>query len=159
MDLEYILVYGNHNEQIDEEIINFWESEGALAKSDDFILKKRLSEVIYVVKIKNKIVAVCSCCSIFVSQLNGDFLYYRSFVSKNYRNKNIAENLLQETYNYFNTLRTFNLKDVKGIYIIFENELLNKYVRTYYHPIIGNLIGFEKNGNQIRVKYFDNSIF
>jgi hypothetical protein len=40
MDLEYILVYGNHNEQIDEEIINFWESEGALVKSDDFILKK-----------------------------------------------------------------------------------------------------------------------
>jgi hypothetical protein len=112
-----------------------------------------------VVKIKNEIVAVCSCYSIFVSQLNGDFLYYRSFVSKNYRNQNIAENLLQETYNYFNPLRTFNLKEVKGIYIIFENELLNKYVRTYYHPLGGYLIGFEKNGNQIRVKYFDNSIF
>ena len=159
MELEYILVYGKHTKEIDDEIIRFWESEKALQNADDYVLKKRLSEVIYIVKIGNEIAAACSCDLMFVSQLNGDFLYYRSFVSQNYRNKNIAENLLDETYNYFNPFRTFNLKDVKGIYIIFENELLNKYVRNYHHPLGGSLIGFEKNGNQIRVKYFTDARF
>ena len=159
MELEYILVYGKHTKKIDDDIISFWESEKALQNADDYVLKKRLSEVIYVVKIGNEIAAVCSCDLMFVNQLNGDFLYYRSFVSQNHRNKKIAENLLEETYNYFNPLRTFNLKDVKGIYIIFENELLNEYVRNYYHPLGGNLIGFEENGNQIRVKYFTDAKF
>jgi hypothetical protein len=159
MNLDYILIYGNHNKQIDNEIINFWKSEKSLQTYDDFILERRLSEVIYVVKIENKISAVCSCDLMFVNQLNGDFLYYRSFVGQNYRNKGIAGNLLQETYNHFNQFPTFKLKDVKGIYIIFENELLNKYIRTYHHPFSGTLIGFEKNGNQIRVKYFDNATF
>lgn len=156
---EYILVYEKHNKKIDDEILSFWESEKALQNPDNFILKKRLSDIIYIVKIDNKIAAICSCDLIFVSQLNGKFLYYRSFVGIKYRNKDIAENLLQETYNYFNSIGAFNLKDIKGIYIIFENELLNKYVRTYYHPLGGTLIGFEENGNQIRVKYFDKATF
>lgn len=157
MELEYILVYGNHNEELDQEIISFWESENALNSPDDYL--KRLSDVVFIVKIENKIAAVCSCQLRFVTELNGDFLYYRSFVSQNHRNKNIAENLLEETYNFFNPLLIFKEKDIKGIYIIFENELLNEYVRNYYHPLGGNLIGFEENGNQIRVKYFTDAKF
>jgi len=157
MKLEYILVYGNHNEELDQEIVSFWELENALNSPDDYL--KRLSDVVFIVKIENKIAAVCSCDLKFVSQLNGDFLYYRSFVSQNHRNKNIAENLLEETYNFFNPLLIFKEKDIKGIYIIFENELLNEYVRNYYHPLGGNLIGFEENGNQIRVKYFTDAKF
>jgi GNAT superfamily N-acetyltransferase len=157
MELEYILVYGNHTKELDEEILGFWESENALNSPDDYL--KRLSDVVFIVKIENKIAAVCSCQLRFVTELNGDFLYYRSFVSQNHRNKNIAENLLEETYNFFNPLLIFKEKDIKGIYIIFENELLNEYVRNYYHPLGGNLIGFEENGNQIRVKYFTDAKF
>ena len=156
MELDYILVYGKHTKELDEEIVGFWESENALNSSDDYL--KRLSDVIYIVKIDNKIAAVCSCDLKFVSQLNGDFLYYRSFVSQNHRKKNLGENLLEKTYNHFNLLPNFNEKEVKGIYIIFESELLNKYVRNYSHSI-GNLIGFHENGNQIRVQYFTDAKF
>ena len=157
MELEYILVYGNHNEELDQEIVSFWELENALNSPDDYL--KRLSDVVFIVKIENKIAAVCSCDLKFVSQLNGDFLYYRSFVSQNNRNKKIAENLLENTYSYFNILPRFNEKEVKGIYIIFESEVLNNYVRNYYHPLGGSLIGFEECGNQIRVRYFTDAKF
>jgi hypothetical protein len=120
MELEYILVYGNHNEELDQEIISFWESENALNSPDDYL--KRLSDVVFIVKIENKIAAVCSCQLRFVTELNGDFLYYRSFISQNHRNKKIAENLLEKTYNHFNILSNFNEKEVKGIYIIFESD-------------------------------------
>jgi hypothetical protein len=159
MKLEYILVYGNHNEIIDSKIINFWRLENSLHDTTDYALEKRLSEVIYIVTIDSKIVAVSSCGLVFVNELRGNFLYYRSFVGQNYRNNNIAENLLQVVYEYFNPLRTFNLEDIKGIYIIFENELLNKYVRKYQHPFGGTLLGFDENKNQIRVKYFADSEF
>jgi hypothetical protein len=157
MKLEYILVYGNHNEELDQEIISFWELENALNSPDDYL--KRLSDVVFIVKIENKIAAVCSCQLRFVTKLNGDLLYYRSFVSQNHRNKKIAENLLEKTYSYFNILPRFNEKEVKGIYIIFESEVLNNYVRNYYHPLGGNLIGFDESGNQIRVKYFTDAKF
>jgi hypothetical protein len=157
MELEYILVYGNHTKELDEEILGFWESENALNSPDDYL--KRLSDVIFIVKIDNNIAAVCSCQLKFVTELKGDFLYYRSFISQNHRNKKIAENLLEKTYNHFNILPNFDEKEVKGIYIIFESEVLNMYVRNYYHPLGGTLVGFEENGNQIRVKYFTDSKF
>lgn len=156
MELKYILVYGNHNEELDQEIVSFWELENALNSPDDYL--KRLSDVVFIVKIENNIAAVCSCDLKFVSQLNGNFLYYRSFVSQNHRNINLGEKLLEKTYSYFNLLSIFNEKEVKGIYIIFESEVLNKYVRNYSHSI-GNLIGFEENGNQIRVQYFTDAKF
>jgi hypothetical protein len=157
MELEYILVYGNHTNELDQEIISFWKLENALNSPDDYL--KRLSDVVFIVKIENKIAAVCSCDLKFVNELNGDFLYYRSFVSQNNRNKKIAENLLEKTYNYFNIYPNFNEKEVKGIYIILESEVLNNYVRNYYHPLGGNLIGFDESGNQIRVKYFTDAKF
>jgi hypothetical protein len=156
MELEYILVYGNHNEELDQEIISFWESENALNGPDDYL--KRLSDVVFIVKIENKIAAVCSCQLRFVTELNGDFLYYRSFVSQNHRDINLGEKILKQTYNHFNLSPNFNQKKIKGIYIIFESDVLNKYVRNYSHSI-GNLIGFEKNGNQIRVQYFTDAKF
>jgi hypothetical protein len=156
MELEYILVYKNHSKELDEEILGFWESENALNSPDDYL--KRLSDVVFIVKSENNIAAVCSCQLRFVTELQGDFLYYRSFVSQNHRNINLGEKLLEKTYNYFNLLPNFNEKEVKGIYIIFESEVLNKYVRNYSHSI-GNLIGFEENGNQIRVQYFTDAKF
>ena len=118
MELEYILVYGNHNEELDYEILSFWESENALNSPDDYL--KRLSDVIFIVKIDNNIAAVCSCQLRFVTELKGDFLYYRSFVSQNHRKINLGEKLLEKTYNHFNLLLDFNGKEVNGIYIIFE---------------------------------------
>jgi len=156
MELEYKLVYGNHTKELDEEIAIFWKSENALNSPNDYL--KRLSEVVFIIKIDNNIAAVCSCQLRFITELKGDFLYYRSFVGENYRNKKLLEKLIEKTYNHFNLLPNFNEKEVKGIYIIFESEVLNKYVRNYSHSI-GNLIGFEENGNQIRVQYFTDAKF
>jgi hypothetical protein len=40
MDLKYQLVYGNHSQEVDEKIINFWKSENALQGADEYTIQE-----------------------------------------------------------------------------------------------------------------------
>ena len=56
---------------------------------------------------------------------------------------------------FFNNNRKMNDVELKGLYIVYESEIYNKYYTKLVndHGVI--LIGWTPNNNQIRVTFFD----
>ena len=155
MDLSITKVFDCMTDEMSNKIINMLVSENGFSPTD---AEKRIKEILFVVLDENENIAgSCSGIPYFVKELNGWFLYYRSYTSKNYRDIGISYNLINAARSYFNDNRVFKDIELQGVYAIFENAYLNQ-LKNYIIPRSGlTLIGFTKEGYQIRVRYFEDA--
>jgi len=151
-------IYGVDNPTIKEKVLNFWISEGCMPEAESH---QRIHQALAaVLDNDNNVIAVCSGKPLFVEQLKDWFIYYRAYTKPEYRNLDITKFLLNSVFQFLNKSETKTLEgvEVKGIYIIFENEILNKFVRQFVHTDTKlTLIGWNDKNQQIRVSYFDNA--
>jgi len=136
-----------------EKIINLWVNEGVLSKEE---ANKRVNEVICAALDDNlEVMAICSGSPIYSEQLKEWFLYYRHFTNSKFRNNKLSIDLFYAAKEFFNNNRKVNDVELKGLYIVYENEIYNKYYTKLVndHGVI--LIGWTPNNNQIRVAFFD----
>ena len=66
---------------------------------------------------------------------------------------------MAETKSYLDEVRIVDGIEVKGIYIIYESEILNTYVTDYVRYSGLTLIGWTTQNQQIRVLYLDGASF
>ena len=151
-------IYGVDNPTLKEKVLNFWVSEGCMPETE---ANQRIHQALAaVLDNDNNVIAVCSGKPLFVEQLKDWFIYYRAYTKPEYRNLDITKFLLNSVFQFLNKSETKTLEgvEVKGIYIIFESEILNKFVKHFVATDTKlTLIGWNDKNQQIRVSYFDNA--
>lgn len=151
-------VLGVDNPILKDKVLNFWISEGCMSEKE---AHSRLKEVLAaVLDDDNNVIAVCSGKPYFVEQLKDWFIYYRAYTKPEYRNLDITKFLLNSVIQFMNKseIRKIEGVDVKGVYIVFESEILNKFVKKFVASESKlTLIGWNEKDQQIRVAYFDDA--
>jgi len=149
-------VLGIDNPILKEKVLNFWISEKCMSEDE---AHSRIKEALAaILDDSDNVIAVCSGKPFFVKQLRDWFIYYRAYTKPEFRNLNIPKLLLNSVYQFMNSSESKKLEgvEVKGIYIVFESEILNKFVKQFVTDSNLSLIGFNEKEQQIRVAYFDN---
>jgi len=151
-------VLGVDNPILKDKVLNFWISEGCMSEKE---AHSRIKEVLAaVLDDNNNVIAVCSGKPYFVEQLKDWFIYYRAYTKPEYRNLDITKFLLNSVIQFMNKseIRKIEGVDVKGVYIVFESEILNKFVKKFVASESKlTLIGWNEKDQQIRVAYFDDA--
>lgn len=151
-------VLGVDNQILKDKVLNFWISEGCMSEKE---AHSRIKEVLAaVLDDDNNVIAVCSGKPYFVEQLKDWFIYYRAYTKPEYRNLDITKFLLNSVIQFMNKseIRKIEGVDVKGVYIVFESEILNKFVKKFVASESKlTLIGWNEKDQQIRVAYFDDA--
>lgn len=151
-------VLGVDNPILKDKVLNFWISEGCMSEKE---AHSRLKEVLAaVLDDDNNVIAVCSGKPYFVEQIKDWFIYYRAYTKPEYRNLDITKFLLNSVIQFMNKSEVRKIEgiDVKGVYIVFESEILNKFVKKFITSESKlTLIGWNEKDQQIRVAYFDDA--
>lgn len=150
-------VLGSTNQKLKEKVVNFWISQNCMSEEE---AKNRIHGALAaILDDNNDIIGVCSGRPIYVEQLRDWFLYYRSFTKPEFRNLDISKYLLNSTFEGINKSESKKIlgdKELKGIYIVFENDILNENVKEYITSDAKLIfIGFNDKNQQLRVRYFD----
>lgn len=150
--VKIVKVFDCMTEEISLKIKNMFLREGGLSEN---LLNSRISEMLFVaIDDVGNIVATCSGHPFYVKELQGVFLYYRSYTSVDNRTNGLSYDIINVCRSYFEENRMFLGQELKGIYCVFESPLLNK-LKNYIIPRSGlTLIGFTDQGYQKRVRYF-----
>ena len=150
-------VLGTDNQILKDKIVNFWVSENCMGESEANL---RISQALAaILDDDNNVIGVCSGKPFYVEQLRDWFIYYRSYTKPEFRNLDISKFLFNSVFRFLNDSesKSFEGVDVKGIYIVFESEILNSFVKKYVHNSNLTLIGWNDKNQQMRVSYFNNA--
>ena len=149
-------------QQMDEdqkqEIIEFWVKEGALNTEQG---AKRVEQVLQIVKVAEtgEIAGVCTAFVFFVESMQLHFYQYRSFIGQAHRQAGLVKVLIDDSYKLLNReFREGRQTQAVGIFLDIENEHLKRRNRTVWKEA-GDFffVGLGRNGNHIRIAYFDDS--
>lgn len=154
--LRHELVHGNLTEEQQEKLIKLWLGAGVLPNRETCLA--RLPQVAALAYHADSIVGVGSVFPVVVPHLRAELLGYRSFISAEVRGGQTATELLNVIFEERN--RQFANNDVStrlpGIAYSLQNAQLNASVVDLISPRSGFILaGFDKEGRQIRVRYFD----
>lgn len=158
--LKLLQVYGNHNFEIDNKIVEFWKKENSLPNYDFEFVSQRLNDVTFIALNENdEIVGVSSGAPMYFEQIRNYFLYFRLFVREDYRgnNRGVAISMYYATFDLFNQLKKMGNRDIIGILIVYESEHLNKVINYYHSEKYRNqvFVGWTPKNEQIRITYFN----
>lgn len=156
--LDFKNVYENMPEQLAAAVKSLWMGEGAL--SDQEALQKRLREVVYaaVDPKTGKVAAVSTAVKKKVNVLNGKFLYeFRCYIGEAYRIAGLDVKLSRVTFDFLEQLASADADRPIGIFAVLGNDYLKDqpvWRRAVWPEIEMYFIGYNKNGDPIRVHYF-----
>ena len=154
--LRHELVDGDLTEDQQEKLIALWLDAGVLPNRDACLA--RIPQVAALAYNADSIVGVGSVFPVLVPQLRAELLGYRSFISTEVRGSQTATELLNVIFEDRN--RRFANSDhssqLPGIAYSLQNAQLNASIVDLISPRSGFILaGFDKEGRQIRVRYFD----
>ncbi|HMV10769.1 MAG TPA: hypothetical protein PK325_09555 [Cyclobacteriaceae bacterium] len=156
--LDFQNVYQNVPETVAAGLKTLWTAEGAL--SDDLSVRKRLEEVVYAVvdSDNGQVAAVSTAVKKKVNPLNGNFLYeFRCYVGEAYRIAGLDVKLSRLTFDFLEQLASRDADKPIGIFTVLGNDFLKAqpvWRRAVWPEIDIHFIGYNKNGDPIRVHYF-----
>ncbi len=148
-------VWEDKDEQLKEEIIDFWLSENAIPERK--IAEQRVNQVFFVVRDEdNKIIGVNTAYKAFNKQLNNHLYYYRTFICPKGRKYNMIGEMLFKTMDWLET-RFIEKKDIEAVGILLEVE--NEQIKTRLNQAVWPTaqfyyIGKNQRGDHLRVHYF-----
>jgi GNAT superfamily N-acetyltransferase len=146
-------VYGSNNQTLKNKVINFWIEQKCLSEEE---AKIRIEEALCaLLDDDNNVIAISSGKVMWIDRLRDNFLYYRSYTKPEYRNQDLGKLLFKLSREYLNTNKIRGGVEVKGIYIIYESEILNKNADDFVRYNGLTLIGWTDKNQQIRVLYLD----
>lgn len=156
--LDFKNVYQNMPEQITEGIKSLWADEGALSDAES--MQKRLQEVVYVAvdPATGSVAAVSTAIKKKVHALNGKFLYeFRCYIGEAFRIAGLDVKLSRVTFDFLEQLASEDADQPIGIFAVLGNYYLKDqplWRRAVWPEIEMYFIGYNKNGDPIRVHYF-----
>jgi hypothetical protein len=142
------------DEVSNDDVIAFWEREGAVAGEE---ARRRVHEVQLVGLERDKGLAAISTAYLQRNdQLGMDLWYYRGFVGREHRMNSIATNFAMLGRDHLEERFTSGA-DTRGGGIIFEIE--NQFLKTFLNkgqwlPSDFTFIGENQRGDHVRVHYF-----
>lgn len=156
--LDFQNVYRNVSGAVAAELSALWKLEGAIA--DDLEISNRLLEVVYIIMdtATGQVVGVSTAVKKKVLALNGNFLYeFRCYIGEAYRIAGLDVKLSRLTFDYLEQLASGDPEKPVGIFTVFGNDRLKQHPvwrRAVWPEIDMHFIGYNKNGDPIRVHYF-----
>jgi hypothetical protein len=149
-----VVELGESDEFTNDDVIAFWEREGAVAGEE---AQRRVNEVQLVgIERETGIAAVSTAYVQRSPQLRMDVWYYRGFVGKAHRQKSIASYFAVQGVGHMEQ-RFIDGRDTRGAGVIFEIE--NEFLKTFLNkgqwlPSDFTFIGENERGDHVRVHYF-----
>lgn len=150
-------VYQQIPEGISAGLRSLWLAEGALTDEDAVL--RRLQEVVYVATDDaGNVGAVSTAVKKKVIALNGNFLYeFRCYLGEEHRIAGLDVKLSRLTFDFLEQLASRDADKPIGIFTVLANDLLKElpvWRRAVWPEIDMHFIGYNKNGDPIRVHYF-----
>ncbi|MGV3522772.1 MAG: hypothetical protein ACO1RX_01030 [Candidatus Sericytochromatia bacterium] len=144
-----------------QEIMDFWEQEGAL---NSVQAAQRVEQVFQVVRSVStgQMMGVCTAFPQWIESLQLPFYYYRSFTGQADRQGGIGRALLAQSYQILN--QEYRIPDAGtapapvGMLLDIENPLLKSFNWGVWRSS-GDFFfaGRGPNGNHIRIAYFEDA--
>ena len=152
--LKIEFVWGSVTDALKKEVLDFWESEGAIR--DEKRAKKRADELVAICRKSDELVGVVTHMKYFYQPLQNYFHVRRTFVKENFRNQGIMKALFKSVWDTFNEREFYKEEGIVGIMAVLENPILNARNGALW-PEYGNsvLVGIDNRGFQIRASYFE----
>lgn len=156
MALEITPVWQKVTPELETELAEFWLENKALldpAKATD-----RAAQVVCIARGEDgKIAGVSTAYPRIVPMLRQPMYYYRNYLGKDHRGKNLSIPFLQKSRA---VLQEYCLAMPKplciGIILSLENQRLAAHYDAAHWPRTGfTFIGYSPDGHQLRVNYFD----
>ncbi|MBW1785502.1 MAG: hypothetical protein JRK53_02610 [Deltaproteobacteria bacterium] len=140
---------------LNNEIIEFWKRNHALPSGED--PEERADQVVLVVRNeRHEIIAVNTAVKIFAKRFRNSFYFYRTMTAGGFRNLGVAEDMLNITRDFFEALfKKEKTKTCIGILLTVESEILAARFRQAIRPTKFIFMGYNENGYQLRVYYFE----
>ena len=151
----YQQVLNNLSSELENEIIDFWFTEGAM--NDRVAASERLKEVLFIARDQeNKIVAASSSYKQHNEQLQNTFSYMRAFVPERFNETDIAQQLLLHVRNLLESeYQHGKLENSKGLLLEISQEAIHKrYPEAIWPESEMVYIGKNPTGAHQRVYYF-----
>lgn len=156
MSFKFAQIFKSDNSALKSKVIDFWTSEKCMPEDE---AKRRINEALLAILDANdNVVSVCSGKALYLDSLRDWFLYYRSYTKPEFRNLDFGKALLAQVIDFMNSLevRTIEGVNVKGVYVVFENDILNESIKDFVTKKTKlTLIGFNDKNQQMRVAFFD----
>ncbi len=152
--LDYQIVNDHDRHSINDDVFEFWKKHNVL---DEKKAKKRLNEVIGIVKSQNKLCGVCTAREAYLN----DFQAHLDFVRRYLKTQNVGFRFLS----FFNKFMHHIEENSEllypqsiGIFLAVQNRKLNNKWKEAICSKTGFIyLGNFKKDYQMRVKYFKNS--
>jgi len=153
-ELKVDFVWGNVSENLADEVVTFWLSQGAL--TDRKSAKERTKELSAICRNPNgELIGVTTLVKYFHPPLQNHFLTSRTFIKENARNLGLRIKLFNRVWSEINESQLYEKEGVVGILAVLENRYLNAKTDAVWTELRNAvLVGFDNRGLQIRVSYF-----
>lgn len=148
------VVWQQTSSELTAEIKQYWLDEG-LVSSD--VADQRADQVVVVARNSdNSLVALSSVEAHFSRRFQNYFYLFRTSVSRRAGGQLLSNQLLNTTYQELNNRYSSELDSPIGIMAVIENKHL---ARLYYQAVGARsqmfFAGYNANGQQIRLRYFE----
>ncbi len=154
------IVWQKVTPELAQEVAAFWAQEKALPQAG--VAARRAQQVAVVCRAAQggQIIGVSTVVKMTVPRLlNNVVYYYRHFVAAEHRQKHVGTALVQTTRDHLNQ-RFVSGEDrsAQGFYTVTESQILQKARRQGVSPA-GTFMGVNKNGDHLRIAWFDGAKF
>ncbi len=156
MTLEITSVWNKVTPELEAELTAFWLENKAMVDAGK--AAGRAAQVVCIARGEDgKLAGVSTAYPRIVPLLRQPMYYYRNYLSKDYRGKELSIPFLQKSRE---VLQEYCLAMPKplciGIILSIENQRLAAHYNSAHWPRTGfTFIGYSADGHQLRVSYFD----
>ncbi len=132
--------------------VAFWNE---VLKSPTFNLHERADEVVFHVKLSNRIIAVSTAKEILAKEFNNNpFFSFRLLIHPAFRIPGLLDKLSVTTIEFLERLYIEQKSSCIGVITLIDNPDLLKRREAIFPSTGLTMAGYTKAGRQIRVRYF-----
>lgn len=157
-NFKYQLIWQNINDELKEEITDFWIQEGAMA--DKSSAAARLPQVAFLAREENgAIAAVSSLYEQYNEQLRNHFYYMRAFVPPRFQDSAIGQQLIVHIRDHLNAafIAGAQRKNI-GLMMDVQDPIQQQKYNDAIWPLSGMVyVGKTPEGAHQRVVYFSDA--
>jgi hypothetical protein len=152
------MVWPDPSPEVRQQVMDFWAAEGAIHAPE--VATQRSSELVVVARSSTgQIAGVSTIQARSVFRLGFDSFYYRTFVGRDHRRKNLAPRILQQAYRELDERFSLGLDNgVRGLVIEAESSIIAGPAGEASWAKRGMpgcvFIGWSQRGLQLRIWYF-----
>lgn len=157
-ELEIRTAWKREDAELEQEAISFWENVVRLPTGTD--PKKRAKELLTCAFADNVLVGLSTAEVMKIDQVRHNFAFHRIAIAREFRRQELMRRLVRANFSILAAWSVANPEaKLAGLATVFEAAEINAVKRPAVTEAPGlALVGFNQNGQQVRIRWFDHTL-